>query len=84
LKDLNFDIELTGFSDFNFDLDSGQEKEITDDDFEEELPEEPKSKLGVIYGLGRHRLMCGDSTNPEDARKLMNGERRFAFNGPAV
>ncbi|MDR2074459.1 MAG: site-specific DNA-methyltransferase [Oscillospiraceae bacterium] len=74
LKDLNFDIELTGFSDFNFNLDSGEKEEITDDDFEEELPEEPKSKLGVIYGLGRHRLMCGDSANPEDAHKLMNGE----------
>jgi site-specific DNA-methyltransferase (adenine-specific) len=74
LKDLNFDIELTGFSDFNFDLDSGEKEKITDDDFEEELQEEPKSKLGQIFKLGRHRLMCGDSANPDDVQKLMNGE----------
>jgi site-specific DNA-methyltransferase (adenine-specific) len=74
LKDLNFDITLTGFSDFNFDLDSGEKKEIIDDDFEEELPEEPKSKLGEIYELGQHRLMCGDATNTGDVQKLMNKE----------
>jgi DNA modification methylase len=36
---------------------------------------EPESKLGEIYELGTHRLMCGDSTNREHVEKLMNGEK---------
>jgi DNA modification methylase len=41
-----------------------------------ELPEgEPKSKLGEIYQLGRHRLMCGDATKIEDVEKLMDGNK---------
>lgn len=61
-------------SDFGFDLDvPDDEKEVQEDDFDEEVPEEPKSKLGQIYQLGRHRLMCGDSTNPEMVKKLVGG-----------
>lgn len=61
-------------SDFGFDLDvPDDEKEVQEDDFDEEVPEEPKSKLGQIYQLGRHRLMCGDSTNPEMVKKLLGG-----------
>lgn len=40
-----------------------------------EIPVEPKSKLGEIYQLGEHRLMCGDSTKKEDIDKLMNGKK---------
>ncbi|MFK7973663.1 MAG: DNA modification methylase [Rickettsiaceae bacterium] len=40
----------------------------------EELPTEPKSKLGDVYILGKHRLMCGDSTNPQHVDKLLNGK----------
>jgi len=39
------------------------------------VPEKPTSKLGDIYQLGNHRLMCGDSTRKEDVEKLMNGEK---------
>lgn len=46
---------------------------------EDEVPEvddgEPISKLGEVYQLGRHRLMCGDSTKIEDVEKLMNGQK---------
>ena len=45
-----------------------------DDGFEMDPPEEPKTRLGDIYQLGRHRLMCGDSTKPEDIAKLMGGQ----------
>jgi len=38
-------------------------------------PTEPITKPGDIWILGGHRLMCGDSTNPEDVAKLLNGER---------
>lgn len=61
-------------TDFGFDLETElEDDEVIDDDYEEEVPEEPKSKLGQVYQLGHHRLMCGDSTKPEDVKKLMNG-----------
>lgn len=61
-------------SDFGFDIDLGldEEQEIIEDEVPE-VPEEPKAKLGDIYQLGNHRLMCGDSTKEEDVAKLMNG-----------
>jgi site-specific DNA-methyltransferase (adenine-specific) len=47
--------------------------EEIEEDKEIELPEEATSKLGDIYLLGSHRLMCGDSTNPQHVEKLMDG-----------
>ena len=71
------DIEDINMSDFGFDLnlDLEEEKEIIEDDFdvEENITEEPKAKYGDIYKLGKHFLMCGDSTKEEDVAKLMNG-----------
>lgn len=68
------DIADIDMSEFGFDLDiSDDDEEVQEDDFDEEVPEEPKSKLGQIYQLGRHRLMCGDSTNPEMVKKLVGG-----------
>ena len=68
------DILNIDMSDFGFDLDleDEEEKEIIEDEVPE-VPEEPKAKLGDIYQLGNHRLMCGDSTKEEDVSKLMNG-----------
>lgn len=57
---------------------SGYEREkSTYIEGEDDVPEvkEPKSKLGQIFILGDHRLMCGDSTAITDVEKLMNGER---------
>lgn len=74
LDDELADIADIDMSDFGFDLDLGDdESKVQEDDFDEEVPEEPKSKLGQIYQLGRHRLMCGDSTNPEMVKKLVGG-----------
>ena len=72
LKNMNFDITLTGFEleDFDFSMD---ESEVIEDEFDETVPEEPKSKKGEIYKLGKHYLMCGDSTDINDVEKLMNG-----------
>lgn len=68
------DITDIDMSDFGFDLDvPDDEEEVQEDYFDEEVPEEPKSKLGQVYQLGRHRLMCGDSTKPEDVKKLVGG-----------
>jgi len=46
---------------------------LTDEDAVPEVPEEPKTKLGDIYQLGNHRLMCGDSCSQEAVEKLTNG-----------
>lgn len=88
LKDLlldldlgDYDISLTGFeSEELTDLIDrlAIEPEAIDDDFDEsemlEQISEPKTKLGDVWKLGRHRLMCGDSTSQEDVATLMKGE----------
>jgi site-specific DNA-methyltransferase (adenine-specific) len=71
-------IENIDMSDFDFKLEYiniDEPTEIEEDDFDLEIPKEPKAKLGDIYQLGNHRLMCGDSTNIDDAEKLMNGNK---------
>jgi len=84
LKEINFDIDLTGFnSDELSDIFGEEEPEVIEDDYEVELPEEPKTKLGDIYQLGRHRLMCGDSTDKETVETLMDGNKAdIAFTSP--
>ncbi len=87
LKDLlreldtgEFDIELTGF-----DVDeieeliaqfAPEESEVEEDDFdpEENIPEIPVTQPGDIWILGRHRLLCGDATKPDDVSRLMEGK----------
>ena len=54
---------FTGFDMKDLDDMFPDDTEVTEDDFDEEPPEEPISKLGDIWQLGRHRLMCGDSTS---------------------
>jgi site-specific DNA-methyltransferase (adenine-specific) len=62
--------------DFGFEaLDDEEEKEAVEDEFEMELPEEPRAKLGDVYQLGNHRLMCGDSTSITDVDRLMDGNK---------
>ena len=73
LLDNNFDMENLGFDDKELEkLIVGEEKGLTDDDEVPELPKEPNAKLGDIYQLGEHRLMCGDSVNIIDVEKLIN------------
>lgn len=83
LDDLADEFDMT---DFGFD-DAGETdetpQEATEDDFDADAPVEPKAKLGDIYQLGRHRLMCGSSTNVDDVTALMNGEiADIAFSSP--
>ena len=78
LKELDFDLSLTGFDIDELDDILGKDEsnvEVVEDDYQVELPEEPKAKIGDIYQLGNHRLMCGDSTSEEDVAKLMNGAK---------
>ena len=72
-------LDFDGF-DFDFDIDSDisvsiEGNQIVEDDFDAKPPEQPKSKLGDIYQLGRHRLMVGDSTCLTDVEKLMGGNK---------
>lgn len=75
LEDEGFDLSLLGFDDkeLNALLEPEITDGLTDEDAVPDVPEEPKTKLGDIYILGNHRLMCGDSTSIDDAEKLMGG-----------
>ena len=85
LKDELFAIDDIDMSDFGFDLSFGddEEQEVQEDDYITEIPKEPKAKLGDIYQLGRHRLMCGNSLVQTDSDKLLNGNRcELTFTDP--
>ena len=75
LKESGFDIDLLGFDakELGLLLEPEQVQGLTDEDDAPPVPLEPKTKPGDIYQLGKHRLMCGDSTNIEHAEKLMDG-----------
>ena len=66
------DILDLDMSDFGFDLMEEEPEEVIEDEFDVELPEEPKAKFGDIYQLGNHRLMCGSATSFEDVEALLN------------
>jgi DNA modification methylase len=52
----------------------GEENILNNDEFDtSDLPTEPKSKLGDLYMLGNHRLLCGDSTNAQHVSRLLDG-----------
>jgi DNA modification methylase len=74
LKD-GFALDILGFNadELNALLEPEQVDGLTDEDAVPEVPEEPKTKLGDIYQLGNHRLMCGDSTSIDAVDKLMDG-----------
>lgn len=69
----NIDLDMSEFG-FDIELDDIEEEQEIIEDEVPEVPEEPKSKLGDIYILGNHVLMCGDSTKKEDVEKLMSVE----------
>lgn len=63
-------------SDFNFSdiTDSPSSEDVVEDDDENiELPSEPKTRLGDIWVIGRHKLMCGDATSEDVLKRLMGG-----------
>ena len=70
-----FDLSLTGFSNSELDFLLPKKTGETEDDSIPEAVENIKSKLGDIWILGDHRLMCGDSTSIDSINKLMNGEK---------
>jgi len=78
LEDEGFDLTLTGFDDKELDallnVIEGTDG-LTDEDAVPDVPDEPKTKLGDIYILGNHRLMCGDSTSIDAVEKLLQSQK---------
>jgi len=73
LKMDNFDISLTGFDDDFLSID---DMDLPDDiDEIPEAPAEPITKLGDLWILGGHRVLCGDSNDDGQTKKLLNGEQ---------
>lgn len=77
LSDADFDLDILGFSndELGLYLDDGttEVEGLTDDDQVPDPPVNPVSKLGDVWLLGEHRLMCGDSTSLNDVATLMAG-----------
>jgi DNA modification methylase len=70
LNDIDMDMSVFGFED------DQEQKEAVDDDFDlsDAMDDEPQmTKPGDVYILGKHRLMCGDSTKSDDVKKLLDG-----------
>ena len=76
LKDLvnqDFDLSLIGFDMDDIKVESDNDEE--EDKCPDLLPDDPTTKLNDIWILGKHRLMCGDSTQIESVEKLLNHEK---------
>ena len=76
LQDIGFDLDILGFdaNELSALLEPEEVEGLTDEDAVPEVPEERKTKLGDIYQLGNHRLMCGDSTSIDDIERLCDGQ----------
>jgi DNA modification methylase len=77
LQDAGFDLELTGFSDDEWNeliAGDGDQKGLTDDDAVPEVCETAISQSGDIWVLGEHKLLCGDATKAEDYKSLLGDE----------
>lgn len=69
------DAQDLAFEGFEFDFMLPEPvREVVEDNYDKPIPEEPRSQLGQVYALGRHTLMVGDSTSPDDVARLMDGK----------
>ncbi len=77
LQGMDFDLGLLGFSqdDLAKLLDPGVQEGLTDPDDIPEPPDEAITKLGDLWVLGDHRLLCGDSSKAEDVDRLLGGAK---------
>jgi DNA modification methylase len=77
LGEVGFDIELIGFSAEELEAFEPVEmtEGLTDEDEVPEVPEQPVTVEGDVWLLGRHRLMCGDSTSIDAVDRLMDGKK---------
>jgi DNA modification methylase len=83
LLDDDYNIDVLGFDSSELDkFLKNEEQYLTDEDETPEPPKEPKSKLGDIYQLGEHRLMCGDSTSIDNFDQLCETKADMIFTDP--
>lgn len=84
LADSGFDITLTGFTQEEMDALKPVEvtEGLTDEDAVPDVPEEPVTRMGDVWLLGRHRLMCGDSTSIDAVDRLMPETAHMVFTDP--
>lgn len=92
LENISLDMTAFGFEEFNIDIDEG-DAEIIEDEVPE-TPEEPRAQLGDLYKLGKHFLICGDSTDETVITKLLRGgaipngecltKNRYGIHRPAL
>lgn len=90
LLEQDFDLDLTGFTDeelldlgLDINLDDFEEEGLTDEDATPELAEDPVTKLGDVWVLGNHRLVCGDSTSIDTIESVMqNNKADLIFTDP--
>jgi len=90
LLQADYDLDFTGFTDeeladlgLDFDLDEFAEEGLTDEDEAPALENEPITKLGDVWVLGNHRIMCGDSASIDNIDKLMdNNKADLVFTDP--
>lgn len=73
--EMEFDMTDFGFDDIQGGVSETETETAAEDDFDPDAPVEAKAKLGDIYQLGRHRLMCGDSTDAGAWFLLMDGDK---------
>lgn len=71
LQSMDFDIALTGFGDMELSSILGPSDGLTDEDDAPEAPADPVTRAGDLWVLGRHRLLCGDSTSADDVGRVM-------------
>lgn len=72
LVDNEFPIEDFGLGEFSIDA---LEEEVSEDDYNELIADVPFIKLGDLIELGRHRILCGDSTKEESYTELLQGQK---------
>jgi len=85
LTEAGFDTLLTGFTQDEIDALTPEQipEGLTDEDAVPEVQADPVSKLGDVWVLGKHRVMCGDSTSIDAVETLMAGKKAdFCFTSP--
>lgn len=75
LREAGFDLGVTGFDTFEVADIFATRTGLTDPDEAPKLEEHPVSKLGDVWLLGPHRIICGDSTNRETVERLLRGAK---------
>lgn len=79
LKNVDFNLDLLGFDPEELARLTGTDvaEGLTDPDEVPPVPENPITRPGDLWLLGEHRLLCGDSTNPDHVRRLLDGQVPF-------